>query len=332
MQYVEQYEQRLERVRKLQYDDGEGLFATQYTTLHKAAGTNDVSGVIYFIMERGVDVNERDALGNTPLHHAARTGSLLALEKLLEHDAKPMLANQFGQSVSHMAAINGRAKVLKMLYDKGSNVMNPDSNGASPAHYAAVADDVEVLRTLYYCQDFPLGPETLSVVNNFDITPAHVAAQYDSCDALRYLASVGVNVVDCVDKDGDTPAHFAAKNNNFDCLKMLVNMGADIEDIENSEGDSARDLINDEERYSRTITEIQPDWRRNSLWRIPRKGSGIGEPDALPDLDVGPRRLSDQLDNSLDNLQKQFADLDGVEDLDRSYGSGSEHDDGSTPF
>ena len=52
-------ESRVARQEKLQYEEGRGIFAVQYTTVHKCAATDNISGLKDFVEEHGVDVDAR---------------------------------------------------------------------------------------------------------------------------------------------------------------------------------------------------------------------------------------------------------------------------------
>ena len=57
---------RINDLQHKQYIKGAQIFATQYTTMHKCAETNNLSGLGHFL--RTGDVDARDRWGNTCLH------------------------------------------------------------------------------------------------------------------------------------------------------------------------------------------------------------------------------------------------------------------------
>ena len=67
-----------------------------------AAESNDVAALDLALTF--YDVNERDAIGMTPLHYAASTRALRAINRLLEHpNIDATLADQFGRSAATVA-------------------------------------------------------------------------------------------------------------------------------------------------------------------------------------------------------------------------------------
>jgi ankyrin repeat protein len=73
-------------------------------------------GIAKLLIQKGVDVNERDLLGNTPLHAAVRFPDLLKL--LLESGADVNARNVLGETALHLAVRYPRSVAL--LLEKGA--------------------------------------------------------------------------------------------------------------------------------------------------------------------------------------------------------------------
>lgn len=144
---------RVNDLQHKQYIQGAQIFATQYTTMHKCAETNNLSGLNHFL--RTEDVDAQDRWGNTCLHLACEKGFLEFVERLLDHDADPLARNNKGWTAAHAACVGGHAKAFRALYETGLSVRERDNTGATPAHYAAQADNAELLATIHRCQPRP---------------------------------------------------------------------------------------------------------------------------------------------------------------------------------
>lgn len=70
---------------------------------HRHAPSGWMPAVKYLIEEMHVDVNARDAKGNTPLHNAASRGDNEMILYLVEHGADVMAVNRQGQTIADMA-------------------------------------------------------------------------------------------------------------------------------------------------------------------------------------------------------------------------------------
>ena len=108
---------RINDLQHKQYIKGAQIFATQYTTMHKCAETNNLSGMGHFL--RTGDVDARDRWGNTCLHLACEKGFLEFVERLLDHEADPLARNNEGWTAAHAACVGGHAKVFRALSTAG---------------------------------------------------------------------------------------------------------------------------------------------------------------------------------------------------------------------
>ncbi len=78
---------------------GEGFGANA----HRYAPTGFLPAIRYLVEEVGVDVNQRDYNGYTPLHHAAARGDNEAILYLVEHGADVTVLSRSGQTTADMA-------------------------------------------------------------------------------------------------------------------------------------------------------------------------------------------------------------------------------------
>ncbi len=87
-------------------DEGGDPYATEPefgATLMSMAGYAAQLDVVALLIERGVDVNHRDARGNTPLHAAARFGNDEIVGLLLENGADAEIENRGGRTPEELA-------------------------------------------------------------------------------------------------------------------------------------------------------------------------------------------------------------------------------------
>jgi hypothetical protein len=68
---------------------------------------------------------ERDAKGETPLHHAARHGELEAIKVLLAHGADPNAKTPVGATPLHVARAFGEERAAKLLIEAGAKSEAP---------------------------------------------------------------------------------------------------------------------------------------------------------------------------------------------------------------
>jgi hypothetical protein len=177
---------RVEDLERKQYEKGAMIFATQFTSMHKCAETNNLSGLMHFLLTE--DIDAKDRWGNTCLVLACERGYSGFVDVLLEHGADTSVRNNKGWTAAHAATVGGHSQIFLTLYENGASVNERDNTGATPAHYAAQADNVEVLMMIHKCQPSPDG-ESLASTGNTDVlegrmnngnTPAHRRAGKES--------------------------------------------------------------------------------------------------------------------------------------------------------
>ena len=118
--------------------------AGAYDDLLNAMNQNDVPQVMR-LLQRGMDVNTSDRMGNTLLMMAARAGEDRILDYLLENRANVLRQNKYGDTALMLAALNGQISAVTKLVSARSEI-NP--KGWTPLIYAAFNGHVEVMRVL----------------------------------------------------------------------------------------------------------------------------------------------------------------------------------------
>src|SRR5271167_1086820 len=88
------------------------------TPLHEAAWSGNAE-IAAFLIERGADVNARHSeAGSTPLHYAILTSHSDVVELLLNAGADPLAPYRGGQLALHLAAARGNARIVQALLAK----------------------------------------------------------------------------------------------------------------------------------------------------------------------------------------------------------------------
>jgi len=155
--------------------------------LHWAAIQNHVR-VITRLVERGMDVDMRDAEGRTPLMIAAAFGNSDAAETLLALGADPQAKDRdFGDAPIHFAARTGHTALVRLLLEHG----------------------VE--------SELPAGPD--------GVTPLHYAAMFGHRKTIEFLVTSGVNP-DVADLNGVMPQQYASRRRRPEIAAFLRGLGA----------------------------------------------------------------------------------------------------------
>lgn len=88
------------------------------------------------LLKHGVDPNQLDKGGASPLHQAARIGNSEVTQALLQGGAEVNARFGGGGIPLHFAAWSGNPEVVQLLLEHGSEIDEPDGYGLTPLNIA----------------------------------------------------------------------------------------------------------------------------------------------------------------------------------------------------
>ena len=104
------------------------------------------------LLKQGLDVNLRDAKGNTLLMLAGYHGRAEVVKLLLKSGATVDLRNDKGQTPLGGVAFKGYVEIATLLLDAGADPV-ADQGGSTPADFATLAGKSEILALLQARRD-----------------------------------------------------------------------------------------------------------------------------------------------------------------------------------
>lgn len=116
----------------------------------------------------GVDINQQDDVGITPLIKATSWGNIESVKILIAAKADLNLASKSGSTAVHFAIKNEQNQILKMLLKAGANPALPDKQGMTPAMHAAKNGNLEALKLLAMHGVNLLAVSTISAISVLD--------------------------------------------------------------------------------------------------------------------------------------------------------------------
>lgn len=158
---------------------------------------------VLVLLEARAIPNPRDHEGRTPLHVATASSNHEILELLLEARADPNPSDSEGRAPAHIAADCGHHQVLAMLLQARADPNLPDLNGKTPTHLAARSHNNEGLKMLLQARADPDLPDRF-----YTRTPTHWAVTCHNNTGLQILLEAGANP-NPHDMEGDTPTDLA---------------------------------------------------------------------------------------------------------------------------
>ncbi len=190
--------------------------------LHLAAMLNEANAV-RFLLDKGVNVNEQNALLHTPLHLAAGAGHEEIVEILIrEGNAEIEVFDARNQTPMHYAVNNKKLEIVKLLLELGADVnsarVRQNSMKLSPIHIAVSNtnyDERDLCLDILRC----LIKEPNAQVNLQDYenkTPLHYAERLKTIEVLLTREDIDPLVKD---NSGKTPFDYAKP----EIKKILMN-------------------------------------------------------------------------------------------------------------
>ncbi len=231
--------------------------------LHFLAGKQNQTEIINYFLSKGVDANQVNKDGNTPVMIAAGAREIAVLELLLPKVKNINLQNLKGESALTMAVRSGTPEAVALLLNKGADVNVKDKDGNNlgvylvqsyrPAGREANAAKDPFEAKIKLLQDKGLN---LAAAQKDGSTLYHFAIAKNDLALLKKLASLNIDV-NAKNKDGLTALHKAAMVAKDDSiLKYLVSLGAK-KDINTEFDESAYALAKENESLTKNNVSVE---------------------------------------------------------------------------
>ncbi|RFU31833.1 hypothetical protein B7463_g4512, partial [Scytalidium lignicola] len=176
--------------------------------------------VVKLLLEKGkVDVDSKDAYGETPLSYASGQGHEAVVKFLLEIDKVNVNSKDiYGQMPLLYAVKNGHEAVVKLLLKTGKvNVNSKDTYGQTPLLYATKNGHEAIVKLL-----LKTGKVDVNSKDTYGQTPLLYAAGEGNKAIVKLLLKTGKVNVNSKDAYGQTPLSYTARKGNEAIVKLLL--------------------------------------------------------------------------------------------------------------
>ncbi len=181
------------------------------TPLHLAIFHGHIETARYLI-EKGANINARNAEKVTPLWYAASHGNVEAVRLLIENNADLNTQADYKTTPLSLAVVDGNNEIVQLLVKKGADVNLHPTLGVAGGKNG----NIEIVRSL--------------LKGGADITAPGVlnpAAYFGRIKIVQLLIEKGADINAQRRIDGETPLASAARtDNNVEMIRLLINKGA----------------------------------------------------------------------------------------------------------
>lgn len=193
--------------------------------LHSTAGSDNLNAVKY-IVECGANINSKDNDGCTVLHLATKSNNLDVVRYFVELGANINSKDSTGQTVLHSAVGLGNLNVVKYLTERGADINSKDNDGRTLLHAATKSGSLDVVKCLVEC-----GAD-INARDNGGCTVLHLATESGNLNLIKYFVERGVDI-NSRDSGNSSILHLAVKSSDLGIIKFVVKCGAEVNSRDN---------------------------------------------------------------------------------------------------
>ena len=196
------------------------------------AAKSDNPSIIQMLVDGGASVRDRDNLGSTPLHIAVRWGAQKSAEKLIKLGININAQNSAGKSPLAEAVIANKYDVTKYLLENGADPNSCDANGITILMDTIRAQNAQIVKLLL---NYGANPN-LQQINGQNAY--HEAAYMANTEIIALIRNAGGNPLSR-DKEGNTPFSIVLKKD----INVINEVLGNSYNITDSDGNSPLHIV-----------------------------------------------------------------------------------------
>lgn len=222
--------------------------------LHFVARKPNQDAIVAYLMQKGVNTNQVDKQGNTPLIRAASQKNLTVVKMLAEKTQNLNHVNAKGESALTVAVRSSSSAVVDYLLSKGAKPLidREEKNLAYHLVQSYRAGDSEFIAKMNLLEQNGVDFTTPQKDGS---TLYHVAVAKQDIALLDALKKFGINL-NAIDKDGMTALHKAAMIAKDDKILKYLMAGGANPSIKTEFDETAFDLARENELLSKNKISI----------------------------------------------------------------------------
>jgi uncharacterized protein len=192
------------------------------------AAKNGSIMIVNKLLEQEIGVNSQDELGCSALYQAAYYGHFDIFKKLLNCGADINQKNHAGETPFFAASTQGNIRIILELLKKNVNPGLSTNDGSTPLLAAAKNGHLEVVKELI-AQNCNV--QSVRRTKNSEQTPLQLDLLYGHEKIADILIDAGADVKYSPGIYQLTPLHYAVKNGLVNQVTEIIKRGADVNAI-----------------------------------------------------------------------------------------------------
>lgn len=195
------------------------------TALILAAGYG-CQKIVKELLNKGVDPNQKDSGGNTPLFEAVNSGHFETVKLLLAKGANVNQSVNSGWTPLMIAVANNHHKIVTLLLNKGADANSRCGKGISPLFLATEQSDETMQEILLKAGAEPLTSDEMNRIMRQWSKQLMSEIKRGNIAEVKSFLEKGVSV-NHIDLNGATPLCIAAGCGQVEIVTLLLEKGAD---------------------------------------------------------------------------------------------------------
>jgi len=176
------------------------------------------------LIKHGANVNQTDQSGNIAASFALRNCNAAMLRLLIANNIDLSRHNTQLGNILHLAAslsiYESNDEIINLLLSTGMNINAKNSQGTTPVMIV-----MQSINNMDCLNLFLRHGASLQETNNKGETCLHIACQYSDIDFVEKTIHAGINI-DAVTTEGKTPLYYACQGINIAAFNLLIKYGA----------------------------------------------------------------------------------------------------------
>lgn len=225
--------------------------------LHLTATYNKGNSLINYLINNGININDIDDDGNTPLSKAITNPSIEPLKTLIKvKTLDPNIPNNKKEYPLGLAIENNRNDVVSYLFDTHIPLnITIEQNRLPILHLATLKNSDKILQTLIKHKYF------INTLDNENNNALQTALKNKLINAISVLVHQPFDFNN-KNNDGNTVLHLAALNGLITEIEILIKKGTDI-NLQNCKGNTALHIASEKNNTKLVILLLK--YKANKL-------------------------------------------------------------------